>query len=154
MQILTVVAAGKDYEHHWPGGNETYAAWIDYEAIAEDGPHTVRIGFGTRPVYERERVRIIVFIDGHPHAEFFGADDFEKSGDVLSEIRIHGTTGEPMCRYLEDAIPERYTTLNVVGMPTRVKAKGVHNAWAVVASIADHRTMIGLAALRRLERKA
>jgi hypothetical protein len=41
----------------------------------------------------------------------------------------------------------------VLGLPSRVTGKGVHKAWAVIANISDHRTLSGLAALRRSERK-
>jgi hypothetical protein len=41
---------------------------------------------------------------------------------------------------------------NTVGLPYRVDASGVHNVWAVVANISNHKTMIALAALRNLER--
>jgi len=42
---------------------------------------------------------------------------------------------------------------NIEGLPLRVQNSGVHRAWAVVANIADHKTLIALAALRRLERR-
>lgn len=40
---------------------------------------------------------------------------------------------------------------NVAGLPTRITAEGVHNAWAAVANIADHKTMTALGGLRMLE---
>jgi hypothetical protein len=112
----------------------------------------VRIGFGTRFAYGQERKRVVVWIDGHPHAEFVGADDFDRSGEVLSEIKLPGDRGERLCRYLSEPVPERYAALPLVGLPTRISGPGVHKAWAVVVSIADHKTLGGLAALRRLER--
>jgi hypothetical protein len=72
---------------------------------------------------------------------------------VLSEIKIPGDRGERILRYPEQPIPERYTPFNVVGLPLRVQGPGVRQAWAVVANIADHKTLIDLAALRKLERK-
>ena len=153
MQITNVLQSGKNYQFKWPGGDtETYPSWIEYRAIAEDGEHKVIIGYGTRPVYGQNRVRVIVWIDEHPHAEFFSADDFDVSGDVISEIRIRGDVGEVICRYPTDPIPERYTPFKTLGLPTRVDAKGVHNAWAIVANISDHKVMIALAGLRRMER--
>jgi hypothetical protein len=153
MQIIKLTKTGKNFKFTWPGNqHEIYTNWVEYQAIVEDGEHTVRIGFGKRWAYGSARVRVIVWVDGYPQAEFFSADDFEASGDVLSELKIHSGKGESMCRYMKDAIPERYTTFNTVGLPARVNAKGVHNAWAAVANISDHRTMIALAALKRLER--
>jgi hypothetical protein len=38
-------------------------------------------------------------------------------------------------------------------LPNRIQAPKVHNAWAVVANIADHKTLIALAVLKKLERE-
>ncbi len=155
MQVISVAGAGSDFEFRWPGNTiEKYAAWIAYNALSEDGPLEVKIAFGKRKAYGTDRVRVLVLIGGHPHAEFSGADDYEITGEVLSEIKIHGEVGEPICRYPENRVPDRYAAFNVVGMPTRVSAKGVHNAWAVVANISDHKAIIAFAALRRAERTA
>jgi hypothetical protein len=154
MQITDVLRVGTSYRYKWPDGTiETYLNWIDYQALAGDGKHKIKIGFCRRTVYGQKRERVTVWIDGYPQTEFFGADDFEASGEVLSEIRVHRDVGEVLCRYPDDAIPERYSVFNTVGLPARVHAKGVRNAWAVVANISDHRSMIGLAALRRIERE-
>ncbi len=153
MHVLNVRQVGSNYEYKWPSNQlEMYAAWIEYDTRAEDGKHILRIGFGRRPVYGIDRARIVVWIDGHPHAEFLGADDFDATGDVLSEIRIRGDVGEPMCRYPNDTVPERYTTFDVVGLPTRVSGKGVHSAWAVVTNVSNHKVIIDFAVLRQQER--
>jgi hypothetical protein len=153
MQLLDITAVGVDHVYRWPSGDkEPYPHWIEYRAVGTDGEHRVRIGFGMRPTYGRDRKRIVVWIDDHPQAEFLAADDFERSGDLLCEIKVPGNAGERICRYQEEPIPERYSGLPVVGLPTRITGPGVHNAWAVVANIADHRVLFALAALRRLER--
>ena len=72
MQILDVVDSGKNYSYTWPDkSREAYPVWIEYDAVAPDGNHRLRIGFGDRPVYDRKRKRVTVWIDGKPHAEFF-----------------------------------------------------------------------------------
>ena len=153
MQVLSMKSAGTGYEYKWPSGNiETYRAWADFRAVAQDGEHLIRIGFGTRSVWQSDRERVVVWIDGQPQAEFFGADDFEVSGEVLSDIWLRGDDGEVMCRYPDDAVPERYAGFVTVGLPLRVSAKGLRNSWVVVANVSDVRSMIALAALRRLER--
>lgn len=154
MQLLDVGAVGEDYGYLWPSGEtEIYSQWIQYRAVSSEGERRVRIGFGTRPVYGRDRKRVVVWIDDHPHAEFLGADDFEVTGDVLSEIKIAGDRGERICRYREEPVPSRYSGLNVVGLVTRVSGPNLHNAWVVVANIADHKTLFALAALRLKERE-
>ena len=152
MHITGLAGVNTNYTYEWPVDTETYDYVIEYRALADDGKHSIKIGFGQRFTYGKERARVIVWIDEHPHAEFVGADDFNESGDILSEIKIPGEVGEPICRYPDEAIPDRYAMFNTVGMPIRIIGKGVRNAWAVVANISDHRTMISLAALRRLER--
>jgi len=153
MQVVNVLQAGKDHQFKWPSGDvQIYPTWIEYRAVAKDGEHKIRIGFGLRQVYSQERIRVVVWIDGHPHTEFLGADDFQVSGEVLSEIKVGGDVGENLCRYPKDSIPERYAMFNTVGLPVRINAKGVRKAWAVVANISDHRAMVALAALRRYER--
>src|SRR5262245_20872125 len=128
MQILDVAAAGSAYQYKWPSGEyETYPNWIEYRVIASDGEHRARIGFGMRKTYGRDRKRVVVWIDGHPQAEFLEADDFGNSGDLLSEIRVPGESGERMCRYPEEAVPDRYSGLPIVGIPTRVSGPGIHN---------------------------
>ena len=153
MQLLNVTAVGNDYSYRWPDGNTLlYPHWIEYQAVGSDGDHNVRIGFGSWPTYGRARRRVVVWIDDRPQVEFQGADDFNQSGDILSEIKVPGDAGERICRYPDEPVPERYSGLPVVGLPTRILVPGVHRAWAVLANIADHRVMFALAALRRIER--
>ena len=152
MQIVNIIQVTPNYEFKWPGGDiESYASSIEYQALADDGGHLIRIGFGTRNAYGRDRIRVVIWIDNYPQAEFVGADDFDTTGEVLSEIKVPGDGGDRICRYLDEPIPERYTMFNTVGLPLRIQAPRVHRAWAVVANIADHKSMIAVAALRRLE---
>ena len=95
MQLRDVLNVGTNHVYRWPSGaEEPYPHWIDYRAVSENGQHTVHIGFGARHTYGRDRKRIVVWIDNHPHAEFLGADDFDSSGDVLAEIKVPGNVGE------------------------------------------------------------
>lgn len=153
LHIVGINDTGRDYEYKWPESTETFENFMEYITIAEDKRHTVKIGFGRRPVYGKDRIRVVIWIDNKPEAEFFGAEDFEKSGDLLSEIRIPGDIGERICRYPDEPIPERYAMFNIQGLPLRVQGPNVHGAWAIVANIADHKTLIALAALRKLERR-
>jgi hypothetical protein len=151
MQIVELVEVTSNYQFRWPADTEYYPSSVLYRAIADDGEHEIRIGFGGRNAYGRERPRIIVWIDNYPQAEFVGADDFDTSGEVLSEIVVPSNGSNRICRYPGEPIPERYMMFNTVGLPIRIQARGVHGAWAVVANIADHKTMATVAALRRHE---
>jgi hypothetical protein len=153
MQIIGIKQTENNFQYRWPDSTiENYPDLVCYEVRSDSGKCEAVVAFTTRKVYGQDRERVTIFIDGYPQAEFFGADDFDFSGEVLSEIKVSGEKGERMCRYPEEAVPERYTIFNTVGLPNRVSGKGIHNAWAVVANIADHKTMISLAALRMEER--
>ncbi len=129
MQLLDVASTGTNYQYRWPDtSTETYASWVEYRAHSADGNHPVRVAFGDRDTYGKPRRRVLVLIDGHPHAEFLGADDFDCTGDILSEIKVPGDVGERMCRYPDEVVPERYGGLPVLGLTTRVSGPGVHNA--------------------------
>ena len=90
MRLLRVKDVGQNYKYKWPEDVETFTNFVDYVAEGADGEHQVRVGFTEREAYGKLRVRIVVWIDGYPHAEFLGADDCEKSGDVLSVIKLSG----------------------------------------------------------------
>jgi hypothetical protein len=153
MHPIKILQVGTDFKYKWGSGEEElYPLWVEYQALANARQHRVRIGFGTRPVYDQERIRVVVWIDGQPQVEFLGADDYGISGEVLSEIRLHDEVGERMCRYPDEVVPPRCSHFTTVGLPTRVSGKGVHNAWTVVANVSDHFTMIRLGVLRREER--
>ena len=153
MQVLSIREVGTGFVYDWPTDQETYQHFIDYLVRADDKDHLARIAFGTRKTYEQDRARVVVFIDGQPQVEFFGADDYGISGEVLAEIKVPGEKGERMCKYPDEPVPGRYVMFNTVGLPTRVSGKWLHKAWGVVANISDHKTMIALAALRKRERE-
>ena len=112
----------------------------------------IRVGFGNRHTYGRDRKRVVVWINGHPHAEFLGADDFSLTGELLCELKVPGKVGQRMCRYPTEDIPPQYAGLSVEGLPTRVAGSGVHSAWAVVVDSSDHKSMIAVAWSRMLDR--
>jgi len=152
MQIVNITQVTPNYEFRWPGGDiESYPNSIEYRAVAHDGEHSIRIGFGNRYAYGRERIRVVVWIDNYPQAEFVGADDFDTSGEVLSEIIVPSDGSSRICRYPDEPIPERYTMFNTVGLPVRIRAPGVHGACAIAVNIADHKSIVTVAGLRRLE---
>jgi hypothetical protein len=152
MTPLELTVVGTNYAHRWPEGIETYPLWLEYRVAVDNGHRTYRVGFGSRPVYGRERRRVVVWDGDRALVEFFGADDFEVTGDLLAELKVEVGGSVRMCGYPADLVPDRYSGLPIVGLPTRVTGSGVRNAWAVVTNIANHRVILALAALRQLER--
>lgn len=156
MKIKDIVGVATQYSFTWPGGDiEDYDHVVVYDAISNSGSHKVSVGYTYRNTYGRDRRRIVVWIDNYPFAEFLGADDFDVSGEVLSEIRFYDAEKDSkrMCRYASDVIPERYSMFRIDSLKRRVIEKGVNDAWVVVANISDHSTMTSLAAMRKYERE-
>ena len=152
MKIVSFLGVKEDFEYQWFDTTEKYTV-IQYIAIDEQGRYEVQIGQTERETYGLNRKRVVVFIEGYPFAEFVAADDFDKTGDLLSEIRLLQEDDHmDMLEYPDEGIPSSYANFTVEGMPNRIKAKGVHSAWSVVANISDHKTMISLAFLRKKEK--
>ena len=149
MQILAVSGTGKNYPYRWPDTIEEYNFWIDYLTREGDDEYIVRIGFGIRDVYSMARARVVAWVNGQPEAEFFGIDDYSKTGDLITEIKVDGNK---LCKYPDDPIPIEYSSFNVVGLPKVVDAKGIRNGWGVIANVADHKTIIHMAFLRKRQR--
>lgn len=152
MKIISFLGVKENFEYQWFDNVEKYTV-VQYIAIDNEGRHEVQIGHTERETYGLNRKRIVIFIDNYPYAEFVAADDFDRTGDLLSEIRILQKDGNfDMVEYAEEGIPSFYSNFTVEGLPNRIKTKGVRNAWSVVANISDHKTMIALAFLRKHER--
>lgn len=153
LKILSIEDVGEDFKYLWPSQNkETFSHYIEYLGQFEQGDFRVKIGYTIRSAYGQERARIVTWINGYPFAEFIATDDYEKSGDLMSEIKLRKGDNRLMCRYPDDPVPPRYAMFNVQGLPTRITGKGVRNAWAVVANLCDHKSIISLAAMRQFEK--
>ena len=155
MQLLDIKDVLKNNSFQWPGGDvEKYDATVTYQATSNDGNHEIKIGYSYRKTYNQNRRRIVVWIDDYPHAEFFASDDFNVTGEVLTEIRFYDEEKDSirMCRYAVEAVPQRYSIFRVDSLKRRVSGEGVHDAWAIVVNISDHVTMSSLAAMRKYER--
>ena len=109
--------------------------------------------FGERDAYGRDRKRVAILIDDQVQAEFFGSDNFQYTGDLISELKVEENGKVKMCRYPDDAIPVRYALFPLVGIPLLVNASGVHNAWAALVNISDHKKLIAFALLKEEERR-
>lgn len=154
MQIVNVNIVKNNYSFRWPDGyKENYDSVIEYDATSTNGKHILRIGYCERKTYGRVRWRVVVWIDDHPFAEFVAVDDFDITGELLSEIRFYDKKKDSkrMCKYKKDSIPERYMSFRLDSMKRRIQEDSVHDAWAVVTNVADHFTMLALAALRLYE---
>jgi hypothetical protein len=153
MKIVSFLGVKEDFKYKWFDKTENYTV-IQYIVVDDKGRYEVQIGQTEREAYGLNRKRVVVFIEGYPYAEFVAADDFDTTGDLLSEIRLLQEDGRlDMCEYPEEGIPSMYANFEVEGLPNRIKARGVHKAWSVVANISEHKDMIALAFLRKKEKE-
>ncbi len=102
--------------------------------------------------YRRDRLRVVVWIDGHPHAEFLGADDLRSRGKWWLRLKSPENEAKefvvtPMNQSLSATPCSRWRGLNYGS-----GGKGVRGTWAVIPNVGNHETVIALAGLRRLER--
>lgn len=154
MQILGLVGLGENFKYNFPDEEVTYPQWIEYLARDAFRDHSIRLGFRRENVFGADRVRVVVWIDNNPSAEFTGADDFTISGDVISVLRVASEDGpgERNVRYPDEPVPERYQLFNPSEFRSRIDADRAPYAWCVASNIADHRRLAIFAALRNFER--
>lgn len=147
MRALDIIAVGIDYEFTWFDHGEhkvvNYPHYIEYRVQGVEDP--ARVGFGHETRYGCERRRVIVWVDGHATG-FLGADDFKVTGEMVHGLYLPGQRA--ICRYTEPK-PEDYSGLTLIEYKSSIRAPKVPHAWAVVANIADHATMIRAAIARR-----
>jgi hypothetical protein len=133
---IKLVGVNKEYTYTWPDGNiEIYNAVI-YEAEFGDWKGEIVVGFTEREGYGKLRKRAIVFINGHPEAEFVGTDDYDKTGHLAALIK------RPDGKFMRiDEIDRRYAGFNVVNHSSQIR-EGREGFAALLVSSDDHKTMI------------
>lgn len=153
MRIQSCINKDKDFKYRWPDEVQEFSA-CEYKAAGEDGLHSVRIGVREKVKYGEKRKMVVVWIDGYPFTQFVGADDYDSSGEVVSEIKFFDSALGKFRRCLckKDGIPPQFADFKVVRMQDRVNAPGVPDVWAVVVGIRDHEQMAEYAGLRRQEK--
>jgi hypothetical protein len=89
VEILAIepVAA---FEFRWPEGTEAFEGGWLVDARIGGRRHKVRHGLGARPVYGRERVHTVTWVDGAVQVEDVGADDYPVSQSMVSRLRRPG----------------------------------------------------------------
>ena len=98
------------FEHTWPNRRveqykEAYAGNVEFDGSLR----SVAIGFTERQSAGRARKRSVIFVDRRPLVEFVGADDFDKSGKMLSLVkRKNGKRLRP-----GETIPPEYRHLRI-----------------------------------------
>lgn len=153
MRIQSCIKKDKDFKYRWPDEVQYFSA-CEYKAVSEDGLHSVRIGVREKIKYGKKRKMVVVWIDRYPFTQFVGTDDFDSSGEVVSEIKFFDSASGKFRRCLckKYGIPPQFADFKVVRLQDRVNAPGVPDVWAVVADIDDHEQIAEYAGLRRQEK--
>jgi hypothetical protein len=133
------------FSYKWPNGNqECYEEAYNGTIRTGSGVKAVHIGFAERASTGKVRKRAVVFIDKRPLVEFVGADDFEKSGSMLSLVKHkNGKQVRPGERIL----PE-YKHLKIEPYNDYVTGPHASSNLAVVCSCKDLSVMVEHALLR------
>lgn len=136
--------AGKPFIHVWPDGTPS-----DFRDVLE-GPvktayknHAVRLGVTNWIAAERDRERVVVFVDGRPMVEFVAANDYKTSNLMASIIKISGKQVKPVL-----GTPNSYRHLKVRPYNDFVVGKYASSNLAVVCDRNDTKTMLEHALIR------
>lgn len=97
------------------------------------------VAFTSRPVFNRDRRRVIIFFDDYPAVEFNATDDYATTDELLSLIRRRDgrdyySSDEPT--------PSEYMGFNTTVYSKRIRQPGAYHCIAIVVNIADTRSML------------
>jgi uncharacterized HhH-GPD family protein len=110
IRLVAMTALGS-FSWRWPEEVETFERGWAAVATADDQEFHVRHGIGRRDVYGRSRLHSVTWVEGQPTVEGVEADDFDRSGCLLSLIKVTKRHVRP-----GDAIPPGYSSFPVVLM--------------------------------------
>jgi len=99
------------FQYKWPEGPpERFRRGQDLVVAYAGGRHRVRVGVGSHHVYGRQRVHLVVWVNGSPTVEGVEADDYVRSASLLSLIKL----GTKKRVWERNEIPSGYDAYHVV----------------------------------------
>lgn len=145
MTLQSVVQAGP-FSFSWPDGTiEQFTRTWTGEAAVDGASVTFRHGIGLRPVYGRDRVHTVTWLQGEPVVEGVEADDYPRSHSLLSRIK---RDDKKLARRLEE-VPTGYEAFTIVNHWEEVDAPYSPRGLAVKIVESDVESWVKLALLRR-----
>mgnify|MGYP000159070062 CR=1 FL=1 len=146
---LRSVTDGGAFRFRWPTQEEEFTrSWQG--TIAADGRSGRFVhALGARDVYGTHRPHTVTFIDGAPVVEGVAADDFERSGALLSLIkpwRGHALAKDPA------DVPSTYSGLEVVDHRAEIDAPYSKRCLALKIRVDDLEAWARAAWARKLAR--
>jgi excisionase family DNA binding protein len=142
VQVSVVFSAAKPFDHQWPQKKDHPRAPEHFDTaytstvVTSYGSKTVLIGFSDSKRTGHRR-RSVVFIDGQPMVRFRAADDFDRSGLMVSVIK----TGDRKYLRAKDSIPIEYSNFRIEPYRKHVHEAHISQNAAVVCAKDDLQTM-------------
>jgi len=142
VQVPVVFSAAKPFDHQWPEKEDHPKAPEHFDTaytatvVTSYGSKTVLIGFSDSKRAGHRR-RSVVFIDGRPMVRFRAADDFDRSGLMVSVIK----TGDRKYLRAKDSIPIEYSNFRIEPYRKHVHEAHISQNAAVVCAKDDLQTM-------------
>jgi hypothetical protein len=136
MKITDLLSVNPDFKYQWPRGGPEHMILVEFIA---DSNVRIGLGFTMRPVFGQDRKRVIVFVNGHPEAQFVGTDDYEATGEVIGIIKKPGSQAHYKPK---ESLPDEYLGMPIVIYRDRIQWRGAFNSRSLLANIADFPTMI------------
>lgn len=124
------------YSYKWPGGStETYDA-IFYEIRFNNSVCEIVVGFTDRVAFGKQRKRVVVFINEYPMVEFAGTDDYDKTGNLVAQIK------DANGKYVGlNNVPPEYSDFVIVEHSSQIKG-GYRGRAAILVSNHDIKRII------------
>jgi uncharacterized HhH-GPD family protein len=108
VEIIEIRPIG-EFDFRWPDADEHYERGWEGTGTDGDRGFTFRVGLASRIAYGRPRFRAVTWINGAVIAEGVEADDFDRSGSLLSLVL--GTTRK-LIRSVAD-VPPNYAEFDL-----------------------------------------
>ena len=115
------------FSFRWPTGLEDFESGWTYRLTVAGQIHDVRHGLGARPVYGKQRVHTVTWLDGNVEVEGVEADDYPTTQALISLLRHPDKT---LIRTLGE-VPADYDDFDIVDHRQEIDAKFSRKSLAV-----------------------
>jgi uncharacterized HhH-GPD family protein len=146
---ISDVAQIGPFDFRWPDAVEHFESGWTYTLRIDGESHKIRHGLGGRPVYGRERVHTVTWLDGAIQVEGVEADDYPSTGALLSSLR---RLDKKLVRTY-DEVGEEYGDFHVVEHRREIDAKWSRQCLAVKLAEDDLRGWAVHAWIRAQQRR-
>ena len=140
------IHSASDYIQKWPDPNDDEPLTNVQEGTARYNGHsfTVKLGFTVRKAAGKERVRIVILVNGYPTSEFAGADAVIGGASlVASVIKVNGKHVPA-----KSEVPPTYAGMQIGSYREVVDGPNASYGMAVICAQDDYPTMVKHALIR------